>query len=126
MVPRRARPAASPCSKARVERARCAGRTGVRCGRRGRLPKTRSSRHLCGTPHRAYVARGRLPWSLLPTDHRPGLGRGRSECEPAKGDYLTCSNTVEDRLQPPLDRKELTFAQLIDALKPEPQLRYLQ
>ena len=34
--------------------------------------------------------------------------------------YLTCTNTVEDRLQPLLDRKELTFAQLIDALEHRP------
>ncbi len=34
---------------------------------------------------------------------------------------LTCSNTVEDRLQPLLDRKELTFAQLIDALQHRPE-----
>ncbi len=33
---------------------------------------------------------------------------------------LTCTNTVEDRLQPLLDRKELTFAQLIDALQHRP------
>ena len=34
--------------------------------------------------------------------------------------YLTCVNTVEDRLQPLLDRKEMTFAQLIDALQHHP------
>ena len=34
--------------------------------------------------------------------------------------YLTSSNTVEDRLQALLDRKELTFAQLIDALEHRP------
>lgn len=36
--------------------------------------------------------------------------------------YLTCKNTVEDRLQPLLDRKELTFAQLIDALQHRPDI----
>ena len=35
--------------------------------------------------------------------------------------YLTCINTVEDRLQPLLDRKNMTFAQLIDALQHRPE-----
>lgn len=35
--------------------------------------------------------------------------------------FLTCTNTVEDRLQPLLDRKELTFTQLIDALQHRPE-----
>ena len=34
--------------------------------------------------------------------------------------YLTCTNTVEDRLQPLLDRKEMTFDQLIEALQHRP------
>ena len=34
--------------------------------------------------------------------------------------YLTCTDTVEDRLQPLLDRKEMTFDQLIDALQHRP------
>ncbi len=40
--------------------------------------------------------------------------------QPVTVHYLTCSNTVEDRLQPLLDRKQLTFTQLIDALKHQP------
>jgi len=40
--------------------------------------------------------------------------------KPVTVHYLTCANTVEDRLQPLLDRKQLTFAQLIDALKHQP------
>lgn len=40
--------------------------------------------------------------------------------KPVTVHYLTCTNTVEDRLQPLLDRKQLTFAQLIDALKHRP------
>lgn len=35
--------------------------------------------------------------------------------------YLTCTDTVEDRLQPLLDRKEMTFDQLIDALQHRPE-----
>ena len=35
--------------------------------------------------------------------------------------YLTCRNTVEDRLQPLLDRKEMTFDQLIAALQHRPE-----
>ena len=35
--------------------------------------------------------------------------------------YLTCINTVEDRLQPLLDRKQMTFSQLIDALQNQPE-----
>ena len=35
--------------------------------------------------------------------------------------YLTCADTVEDRLQPLLDRKEMTFDQLIDALQHRPE-----
>jgi SNF2 family DNA or RNA helicase len=37
--------------------------------------------------------------------------------KPVTVHYLTCANTVEDRLQPLLDSKRLTFEQLIDALK---------
>ena len=40
--------------------------------------------------------------------------------KPVEVHYLTCANTVEDRLQPLLDSKQLTFAQLIDALKHQP------
>ena len=40
--------------------------------------------------------------------------------KPVTVHYLTCINTVEDRLQPLLDRKEMTFAQLIDALQHHP------
>lgn len=36
--------------------------------------------------------------------------------------YLTCADTVEDRLQPLLDRKEMTFDQLIDALQHKPEI----
>ena len=36
--------------------------------------------------------------------------------------YLTCANTVEDRLQPMLDRKSLTFDELIDRLRHDRQL----
>ena len=39
---------------------------------------------------------------------------------PVSVHYLTCINTVEDRLQPMLDRKEMTFEQLIDALQHRP------
>ncbi len=40
--------------------------------------------------------------------------------------YLTCCNTVEDRVQPLLDSKEITFAQLIDALQHKPEtMRHL-
>ena len=34
--------------------------------------------------------------------------------------HLTCADTVEDRLQPLLDRKERTFDLLIDALQHRP------
>ena len=36
--------------------------------------------------------------------------------------YLTCVNTVEDRLQPMLDRKSLTFDRLIDRLRHDRQM----
>ena len=42
--------------------------------------------------------------------------------QPVTVHYLTCINTVEDRLQPLLDRKEMTFAQLIDALQHRPDI----
>ncbi len=35
--------------------------------------------------------------------------------------YLTCRDTVEERVQPMLDSKEMTFAQLIDALQHKPE-----
>lgn len=35
--------------------------------------------------------------------------------------YLTCTETVEDRLQPLLDRKEMTFEQLIETLRHRPE-----
>ena len=35
--------------------------------------------------------------------------------------YLTCVDTIEDRLQPLLDRKRITFTQLIDALQYRPK-----
>ena len=40
--------------------------------------------------------------------------------KPVTVHYLTCSNTVEDRLQPLLDRKEMTFEQLIETLQHRP------
>ncbi len=42
--------------------------------------------------------------------------------KPVTVHYLTCANTVEDRLQPLLDRKQLTFTQLIDALRSQPEM----
>ena len=41
--------------------------------------------------------------------------------KPVTVHYLTCTNTVEDRLQPLLDRKEMTFDQLIEALQHRPE-----
>ena len=41
--------------------------------------------------------------------------------KPVSVHYLTCVNTVEDRLQPLLDRKEMTFEQLIEALQHRPE-----
>ena len=41
--------------------------------------------------------------------------------KPVSVHYLTCVNTVEDRLQPMLDRKETTFEQLIEALRHRPE-----
>ena len=41
--------------------------------------------------------------------------------KPVAVHYLTCENTVEDRLQPLLDRKEMTFDQLIEALQHRPE-----
>ena len=38
--------------------------------------------------------------------------------------YLTCTNTVEDRLQSMLNRKMITFDQLIDALRYQPDLAH--
>lgn len=40
--------------------------------------------------------------------------------KPVQVHYLTCINTVEDRLQPMLDRKELTFEQLVETLRHRP------
>ncbi len=42
--------------------------------------------------------------------------------KPVTVHYLTCTNTVEDQLQPMLDRKKITFEQLIDALRYQPEL----
>jgi len=41
--------------------------------------------------------------------------------KPVTVHYLTCTNTVEDRLQPLLNRKEMTFDQLIEALQHRPE-----
>ncbi len=41
--------------------------------------------------------------------------------KPVTVHYLTCANTVEDRLQPLLDRKEMTFEQLVEALQHRPE-----
>ena len=41
--------------------------------------------------------------------------------KPVTVHYLTCTNTVEDRLQPLLDRKEMTFDQLVEALQHRPE-----
>ena len=41
--------------------------------------------------------------------------------KPVTVHYLTCIDTVEDRLQPLLDHKEMTFSQLIDALQHRPE-----
>ena len=35
--------------------------------------------------------------------------------------FLTCRDTVEERVQPLLDSKAMTFAQLIDALQHKPE-----
>lgn len=42
--------------------------------------------------------------------------------KPVTVHYLTCLDTVEDRLQPMLSRKKMTFDQLIDALRHQPEL----
>jgi len=42
--------------------------------------------------------------------------------KPVTVHYLTCMNTVEDRLQPMLDRKKMTFDQLVEALRHQPEL----
>ncbi len=42
------------------------------------------------------------------------------QMKPVTVHYLVCRDTVEDRLQPMLDRKELTFSQLIDRLQVDP------
>lgn len=44
------------------------------------------------------------------------------QTQPVDVYYLTCANTVEDRLQPMLDRKSLTFDELIDRLRHDRQL----
>lgn len=44
------------------------------------------------------------------------------QTQPVDVHYLTCANTVEDRLQPMLDRKSLTFDELIDRLRHDRQL----
>ncbi len=41
--------------------------------------------------------------------------------KPVAVHYLTCTNTVEDRLQPMLDRKEMTFEHLIETLRHRPE-----
>lgn len=46
--------------------------------------------------------------------------------KPVTVHYMTCRNTVEDRVQPLLDSKEMTFGQLIDALQHRPEtIRHL-
>lgn len=42
------------------------------------------------------------------------------QTKPVVVHYLTCKDTIEDRLQPLLDRKKMTFVQLIDALQYQP------
>ena len=42
--------------------------------------------------------------------------------KPVTVHYLTCTDTIEDRLQPMLDSKKMTFDQLIDALKQQADL----
>ncbi|MYG75301.1 MAG: DEAD/DEAH box helicase [Acidobacteria bacterium] len=44
------------------------------------------------------------------------------QTQPVDVYYLTCVNTVEDRLQPMLDRKSLTFDELIDRLRHDRQM----
>ena len=44
------------------------------------------------------------------------------QTQPVDVHYLTCVNTVEDRLQPLLDRKSLTFDELIDKLRHDRQV----
>lgn len=44
------------------------------------------------------------------------------QTQPVDVHYLTCVDTVEDRLQPMLDRKLLTFDQLIDRLRHDRQM----
>lgn len=44
--------------------------------------------------------------------------------KPVTVHYLTCLDTVEDRLQPMLTRKKMTFDQLIDALRHQPELAH--
>jgi SNF2 family DNA or RNA helicase len=44
------------------------------------------------------------------------------QTQPVDVHYLTCINTVEDRLQPLLDRKSLTFDELIDKLRQDRQM----
>lgn len=44
--------------------------------------------------------------------------------KPVTVHYLTCLDTVEDRLQPMLSRKKMTFDQLIDALRHQPELAH--
>ena len=41
--------------------------------------------------------------------------------KPVSVHYMTCRDTVEDRVQPLLNSKEMTFAQLIDALQHNPE-----
>lgn len=43
------------------------------------------------------------------------------QTRPVMVHYLTCANTVEDRLQPLLDRKEMTFDQLVETLRHRPE-----
>ncbi len=44
------------------------------------------------------------------------------QTQPVDVHYLTCVNAVEDRLQPMLDRKSLTFDELIDRLRYDRQI----
>ena len=43
------------------------------------------------------------------------------QTKPVTVHYLTCMDTVEDRLGPMLKRKRITFAQLIEALQHHPE-----
>lgn len=44
------------------------------------------------------------------------------QTKPVTVHYLTCTDTVEDRLPPLLERKKITFTQLIEALQRHPEM----